>query len=184
MRISFCKSKALAICSRPLLMYLSILFYEDFFLQAVLAKNSMKLAVWFKSFNPLLWGFLFARYSIRFVRRVMRCFQSSFMRISFCKEIQNVTLQLDGGIVLRLSILFYEDFFLQDSMVRSVIWPYFNKPFNPLLWGFLFARLRSSKRLAVFIAHITFQSSFMRISFCKEKLFYFCSLFLGLSWLF
>ena len=70
-------------------------------------------------------------------------FQSSFMRISFCKCASSIRFVKITKKENHLSILFYEDFFLQV--------------------------LRVLLTFTVFVAQPTyaFQSSFMRISFCK-----------------
>jgi len=71
-------------------------------------------------------------------------FQSSFMRISFC--------EISDAVVKPL-----QDFFKGFS-------------FNPLLWGFLFASriFRGMQQIAPYKNYYTFQSSFMRISFCEK----------------
>ena len=103
----------------------------------------------FSSFNPLLWGFLFARtmgIQINVDGNPLPfLFQSSFMRISFCK-------------------------FLRARWILSHIplgIPLTSKPFNPLLWGFLFARMLLNLFGKEYNGFSNFQSSFMRISFCK-----------------
>ncbi len=198
MRISFCKIYASS-CnfSNTILSHqLSILFYEDFFLQVFeyyflqMSFNDV-----FSAFNPLLWGFLFASMKMRYVmlRRRVDDFQSSFMRISFCKlpvldillffrsvcsfnpllwgflfaSVKGIYFLLQVVERLKvLSILFYEDFFLQ-----VVLLAYSNVPGNPLsilfyedffLQDYVDQRLKDLER-----ARKAFQSSFMRISFCK-----------------
>ena len=121
------------------------------------------------SFNPLLWGFLFASSWGSTLRR--------------------------RAATLRLSILFYEDFFLQDAPDSATSEEPIS-PFNPLLWGFLFARTlvlsktRGGWKYSLSILFYedfflqgvprcfqrnrgvyvsVFQSSFMRISFCKGR---------------
>ncbi len=132
---------------------------------------------YYKTFNPLLWGFLFARRDIFIdVFDCFKCpyyfFQSSFMRISFCKE----------------NSIYYKKCRDFDELIA----------FNPLLWGFLFASNKNPilvfpvlyidkpEVLSIlfyedfFLQELeswtfrngygkfkTFQSSFMRISFCK-----------------
>ena len=111
MRISFCKDFGQNVIrvGVPAWDPLSILFYEDFFLQG-------------------------EEFYVDFCDVDSEdVFQSSFMRISFCK----VKLSPSPSIVIptfvTLSILFYEDFFLQE--VVYYIRPYTIEkcPFNPLL---------------------------------------------------
>ena len=91
---------------------LSILFYEDFFLRELQNRLTQIYRLYGLSFNPLLWGFLFASFNeVPYVLYFDDYFQSSFMRISFCERCKT-----------RQS---------QRHFKRN--------PFNPLLWGFLFA---------------------------------------------
>ena len=127
---------------------LSILFYEDFFLQVAWTYIPIGIAAYFffqSSFMrisfckslPHMYASPSFRLSIAFQSSFMRIsfckktrtrrnhafsihlyhpFQSSFMRISFCKPpaLEQFALKFAG--FLPLSILFYEDFFLQGPL--------------------------------------------------------------------
>ena len=98
------------------------------------------------SFNPLFWGFLFARFFFFWLTEskffIYDSFQSSFLRISFCE------------LLLVLSLRF---------------WAVLGLPFNPLFWGFLFAR-NYVPEICMKLGYDIFQSSFLRISFCEHTI--------------
>jgi len=140
----------------------------------------------------------------------MRCvgliFQSSFMRISFCEDYAMTVLSAVKSAYLnfqssfmRISfcecIILVEDsrcpLYFQSSFMRISFCEYLQitrkvgcsldaKTFNPLLWGFLFARgLVLRLILGIRLGRLLFfQSSFMRISFCESLLRSdFCTMF-------
>ena len=140
LRISFCEDGIKIKAGTVLQFKLSILFFEDFFLRGITGFH-WRHALWGRSsFNPLFWGFLFASAEsgdVSGATKSLLLFQSSFLRISFCERVVRGTCKCD-----------FENY----------------ESFNPLFWGFLFASC-----IGLFFTNPkkTFQSSFLRISFCE-----------------
>ena len=141
MRISFCKpagaSYYVFLAAHHVFEALSILFYEDFFLQAwfiifrivILIRGIFQSSFMRISFCKILAN----RQSIVDDAKQFFHFQSSFMRISFCKGLRIIRFKRSIPRP-KLSILFYEDFFLQGH--GKYVSGYHSRvglPFNPLL---------------------------------------------------
>ena len=145
MRISFCKMPYLLLFKDNFWggTCLSILFYEDFFLQV---STSQRLLL---------------------VQECEGCFQSSFMRISFCK-VREVFDDLMSEISKHPFNPLLWGFLFARHNISCSLWATLSQTFNPLLWGFLFARTRGKcPKCGRQLVKFSFQSSFMRISFCK-----------------
>ena len=126
--------------------FLSILFYEDFFLREVFNQLQVQRGTQLFSFNPLLWGFLFAR-----TTNNVQTTNKYITRKSFNP--------------LLWGFLFASQVMTQLSTITMLT----AMTFNPLLWGFLFARRRTLNIISQSLGQKDrFQSSFMRISFCEE----------------
>ena len=126
-----------------------------------------------------------------------KSFQSSFLRISFCKGTVNSPTSVSEVVAIPFNPLFWGFLFARSwRRFPPAFRPRRNmETFNPLFWGFLFASLRKLKftskpwkkiNLSIlffedFFLQVgaglvgpksltqAFQSSFLRISFCKEE---------------
>ena len=147
MRISFCEL-AILVGIGFMVGTMQLFFQSSFmrisFCEAFSILISSCAAACRKPFNPLLWGFLFARrrdWGKREepgrIRLSILFYEDFFLRAtsSWCAC---------STRPISLSILFYEDFFLRGGNSQSL-----SLTFNPLS---------------------TFQSSFMRISFCESTI--------------